>query len=130
MFSSEPKQHYACRVSFLLAGYKKACCRSDDRLAPEDGTCIFSARINGPLLLLAAHIRDDGPQVWRGLPGVKLSIRPPILHPSPDKLSCDEHDAVYISSSRTTYDTLKRNTAYASLFLCPRRNTFPGLRKN
>ena len=80
---------------FLLVGYKTECCQCDDRLAPEDGTCIFSPRINGPLPLFDVHIRDDdGPQVWRGLPGVKLSIRPPILHPSPDILSFDERDVV------------------------------------
>lgn len=84
-----------CLSGFLLVGYRKECCQCDDRLAPEDGTCIFSARINGPLPLFDSHIRDDdGPQVWRGLPGVKLSIRPPILHPSPDTFSSDERDAV------------------------------------
>ena len=84
-----------CLSGFLLVGYRTECCQSDDRLAPEDGTCIFSARINGPLPLFDAHIRDDdGPQVWRGLPGVKLSIRPPILHPSPDTFSSDKRDAV------------------------------------
>lgn len=84
-----------CLSGFLLVGYRTECCQSDDWLAPEDGTCIFSVRINGPLPLFDAHIRDDdGPQVWRGLPGVKLSIRPPILHPSPDTFSSDERDAV------------------------------------
>lgn len=37
-----------CLSGFLLVGYRTECCQCDDQLAPEDGTCIFSARINGP----------------------------------------------------------------------------------